>query len=87
MPVRVRIHSSVVSTIFSRSKLVSLSSGKCPATQVIAAAMSEDVSAKGRSHIQALRRQKWGVFNDVRGKVETKKKDPDMESFLSITWD
>jgi len=54
---------------------------------VIAAAMSEGVSAKGRSHIQALRRQKWGVFNDVRGKVEIKKKDPEMESFLSITWD
>ena len=37
MPVRVRIHSSVVSTIFSRSKLVSLSSGKYPETHVMAA--------------------------------------------------
>ena len=37
MPVRVRIHSSLVSTIFSRSKLVSLSSGTHPLTAVIAA--------------------------------------------------
>ncbi len=36
-PVRVRIHSSLVSTIFSRSKLVSLSSGTYPPTAVIAA--------------------------------------------------
>ena len=43
MPVRVRIHSSEVSTIFSRSALVSLSSGKYPATHVIAAAICIEV--------------------------------------------
>src|SRR3989338_2276651 len=35
MPVRVRIHSSVVSTIFSRSKLVSLFSGRYLPTAII----------------------------------------------------
>ena len=39
IPVRVRIHSSEVSTIFSKSWLVSLSSGRYPATQVMAAGM------------------------------------------------
>ena len=36
-PVLVRIHSSLVSTIFSRSKFVSLSSGTYPPTAVMAA--------------------------------------------------
>src|SRR5580700_11759842 len=39
MPVRVRIHSSFVSTLFSRSKLVTTRGGTYPATPVIFAAM------------------------------------------------
>src|ERR1700739_4187352 len=39
MPVRVRIHSSLVSTIFSRSWLVITLGGRNPATPVIFAAM------------------------------------------------
>ena len=39
IPVRERIHSSLVSTIFSRSALVNTSSGKYPATAVMAARM------------------------------------------------
>src|ERR1700735_3579150 len=39
MPVRVRIHSSFVSTLFSRAKLVTTRGGTYPATPVIFAAM------------------------------------------------
>src|SRR5258707_10346270 len=44
MPVRVRIHSSLVSTIFSRSALVITLGGRKPATPVIFAAMRCDIS-------------------------------------------
>src|SRR5712692_9917504 len=44
MPVRVRIHSSLVSTIFSRSALVITFGGTYPATPVIFAAMRWDIT-------------------------------------------
>src|SRR6516162_9466687 len=44
MPVRVRIHSSLVSTIFSRSALVMTRGGRNPATPVIFAAMRCDMT-------------------------------------------
>src|ERR1700726_700502 len=43
MPVRVRIHSSLVSTIFSRSALVITRGGTYPATPVIFAARRRDI--------------------------------------------
>src|SRR5260370_9274490 len=44
MPVRVRIHSSLVSTIFSKSALVITLGGTWPLTPVILAAMRWDIS-------------------------------------------
>src|ERR1700751_1761639 len=44
MPVRVRIHSSLVSTILSRSSLVITLGGRNPATPVIFAAMRCDIT-------------------------------------------
>jgi hypothetical protein len=47
MPVRVRIHSSLVSTIFSKSALLITFGGTWPLTPVIFAAMQWDISLLG----------------------------------------
>src|SRR4030095_9790758 len=59
IPVRVLIHSSLVSTIFSRSALVSLFSGTHPPTAVIAAVT--------RLLMVFGFRKKWGKSNEKKG--------------------
>src|SRR5271170_1414287 len=66
MPVRVRIHSSFVSTSFSRSKLVTTRGGRYPATPVIFAAIRLPIQVSVVAGIVSTRLYAIGRGGDKR---------------------